>query len=652
MAIEEGGRDRLEALVQMLPGVPRLADVQAESRGDVIEIRRGAARVLLAACSIVGSQPDVLHDAFSDGAGLLLLGPAPSGLMQKLESVGAVALLEDWGSHEAVFLAVDGLLERVQLRADMAAGTKLVSRYEYELNELVEIARALTQERDLDVLLNLVLEKSRYITGADAGSIYVLEGESQEVGQQRLHFKLSQNDSVDFQSREFVMPVSNRSIAGTAAIERKAINIADVYRLGPEGSYDFEAEFVHDSSFDKKFGYQTRSMLAVPLISAEDAVIGVIQLINKKRHPERKLETVEDFDNEVVAFDRRSEELLATLAAQAGIALENALLYEEIQSIFEGFVRASVQAIEQRDPTTSGHSLRVSALCNQLAMEVDREQTGPYRDVSFDKLALRELRYAALLHDFGKIGVREEVLVKEKKLHPHQREVIRLRTELAHRAAEVETLRKKIELIQTRASPSDLAALDMSLVERRDELERAWEKVMAANEPSISEAESLARISEVATITFDGAAGEREPLLEPDQVAALRIKRGSLSPEELEEIRAHVVHTYNFLAKIPWGKSMARIPQIAGAHHERLDGSGYPNGIGPDEISVQSRIIAVADVYDGLTASDRPYKKAVSVERALGILQNQAETGYLDGELVRIFRAAEVYSAVGDETEG
>jgi GAF domain-containing protein len=211
------------------------------------------------------------------------------------------------------------------------------------ISSLIEISKAITRERNLDKLLGLVLEKSRLVTGADAGSIYVVEGESEDVLSRALHFKLSQNDSVDFRSSESVMPVSNRSMAGTAVILQKPINVPDVYELDENVSFEF------DRSFDRRFGYRCRSMLTVPLISAEDEVIGVVQLINKKRNPARKLKTEEDFEREVIPFDERSQELASTLAAQAGIALENALLYDEIQKIFAGFVRASVQAIEQRD---------------------------------------------------------------------------------------------------------------------------------------------------------------------------------------------------------------------------------------------------------------------------------------------------------------
>ncbi len=510
---------------------------------------------------------------------------------------------------------------------------------------LIEISKVITRERDLDKLLGLVLEKSRLITGADAGSIYVVEGSGEDVLSRQLHFKLSQNDSLDFQSRASVMPVSNRSMAGTAVLMQTPINVADVYELDENVSYEF------DRSFDQRFGYRCRSMLTVPLISAQDEVIGVVQLINKKRHPERKLKTPEDFEQEVIAFDERSQELASTLAAQAGIALENALLYDEIQRIFAGFVRASVQAIEQRDPSTSGHSLRVSVLACALAREVDLIKSGPYAEIRFGPRDLQELEYACLLHDFGKIGVREEVLVKAKKLYPYQQETIRLRVAYAAKEAESDAWRQRLELAGRGAGESELAEIELNLRRRQAELQELWDIVMKANEPTVLSEGDFSRVFELARLTYLDHEGNQRPLLGEDEVTALCTRRGSLTPSELDEIRSHVVHTHRFLARIPWGKSMARIPVIAGSHHERLDGSGYPRGATAPDISLQSRIIAIADVFDALTARDRPYKKALPLDRSLQIIETEAASGYLDQELVRIFVEQKVYRATEKEPE-
>jgi len=632
----------IEDVAALLKADARLSAALIVDADGRIDITGQGAHVVAVSCDTLGDNPEVLEQVAEGSIGLLLLGRAPSGLSQRLRAGVAIALVEDPRNVDTLFLAVDSLLERVELKQSAAGRTKLVSRYRYELSELIEIARAITQERDLNRLLGLVLEKSRFITGADAGSIYVIEGDSPDITKRSLRFKLSQNDSLDFKSSEFVIPVSNRSIAGASVIGRKPINIADVYHLDPNASYTF------DGSFDRRMGYRTRSVLVMPMISAQDEVIGVIQLINKKQHPESRLSSADHFEDEVVLFDPRSEELLATLAAQAGIALENALLYDEIRRIFEGFVRASVQAIEQRDPTTSGHSLRVSVLSTTLAKAVDRADAGVYKDAQFSRRDIQELEYASLLHDFGKIGVREHVLIKAKKLYPEQLTAIRARMDYALKASEVDALQRKITLIREGASSAEIAHADEQFAHRRNELEQAWKVIASANEPTVLAEGDFSRIAEMGSITYPTLDGELRTLLTAQEVLALQVTRGSLTESEIDEIRSHVVHTYNFLARIPWGKSMMHVAKIAGAHHERLNGRGYPHGMLADEIPLQSKIMSIADIYDALTARDRPYKKALPAERALQILSFEVKDGHIDGDLVRIFQEAEVFKS----TEG
>jgi HD-GYP domain-containing protein (c-di-GMP phosphodiesterase class II) len=494
----------------------------------------------------------------------------------------------------------------------------------------------MTTERDVDKLLGVILEKSRFVTGADAGSIYVVEGDDPT---RLLRFKFTQNDSVTFDSREFVMPMNSRSIAGSAAIEKRAISIADVYDL-PAGSL-----FAFDRRFDELTRYRTKSMLVAPLISQRDEVIGVIQLINKKKHPDKKLFAKEDVDDEVIPFDARSEELLGMVAAQAAASLENALLYDEIRRLFEGFVKASVEAIESRDPTTSGHSRRVADLTLALARVVDSETSGPYRDAAFTREDMRELEYASLLHDFGKIGVREKVLVKANKLYDEQLALLRVRFDYVSRSIESDVLTRKVRALEGGAGTVELDALDRELARRRAEVEVAFAAIVSANEPTVLAAGDFEKIEALAQDTYLDLRGDMRRLLTEDEVVSLSIKRGSLTPAEFDEIRSHVVHTFRFLSRIPWGKQFRRVPLIAGAHHERLNGTGYPNRLHAEEIPVQSKLMSVADIYDALTASDRPYKKAVPVDRALDILSFGVKDGHLDGELVRIFQEGRVWES-------
>jgi HD-GYP domain-containing protein (c-di-GMP phosphodiesterase class II) len=426
-------------------------------------------------------------------------------------------------------------------------------------------------------------------------------------------------------------------MAGYVALHKKPLNIADVYDLPALTPYGF------DRSFDAKTGYHTRSMLCAPLFSRVGDVVGVIQLLNKKRDPERRLLSAEDVADQVVPFDERSEQLLATLASQAGIALENAILYAEIQHMLEGFVRASVEAIEQRDPTTSGHSRRVAELTVGLARAVERADVGPYRGVAWSEGDLRELEYASLLHDFGKIGVREEVLLKAKKLFPAQLENIRARFEFAIRSVEVDVLSRKVRLLERGAPAADLQALDEELVRRKRELDAAFGLILTANEPTVLQGGDFARIEALAREAYTDLTGNVIPLLQPAEVACLSVPRGSLTTGEIQEIRSHVSHTFTFLSQIPWGKQFRKVAHIAGAHHERLNGTGYPNRLRAEEIPLQSKMMAVSDIFD---ARDRPYKKAVPLEKALDILGFEVKDQHIDGDLVKIFVEARVWSGL------
>jgi len=537
--------------------------------------------------------------------------------------------------------------------ADAEALQKLVDRFRYEVAELVATSRALSSERDIRKLLALILEKTRQVTGADAGSVYVLEEDptatlgTRRPPDKRLHFMLSQNDSLKIDFKEFTLGVDEKSIVGKAVLSAKPINIPDLYKLSDPAHNPWG--FQHNRSFDDKTGYRARSMLTVPMLSAELEVIGVIQLINKKRNPSKNLVTAPDFDQEVIPFDERSEEFALALASQAGLSLENAMLYEEIKDLFEGFVDASVQAIESRDPTTSGHSRRVATLSVELAVRVDGLGDGPFRDVHFTPTSLKQLEYAGVLHDFGKVGVREKVLIKAKKLYEEDRQAIRMRFAYIRKTLEGDHAERKLRLAMELSRdelPARFADADAELERRLGELENAWTFINKANEPTVLEEGGLERLVEIGQLMYMGPEGEPRPYIEREEVAALQVRRGSLTDVERVEIESHVVHTYNFLKKIPWGKRFADVPRIAGAHHEYLNGGGYPRHLPAGDIPVESRIMTIADIFDALTASDRPYKKAVPIDRALGILESEVKAGKCDADLFRIFVEGEVYKKV------
>jgi HD-GYP domain-containing protein (c-di-GMP phosphodiesterase class II) len=622
-----------------LKGEPRLrGEIVTRPHPLLAMLSRGEYAVVLAPAMVWDHGRDLLKPfapRFAEATALLLLiGHPEDGSLAQALNRGLGTILPGRPTSDELYIAVHRAFELLDAKARAETRGRWLTRYRYETSELINIARAMTSARDVTKLLGVILEKSRFVTGADAGSIYVVEGEEPN---KVLRFKLTQNDSLTFDSREFVMPMSSRSIAGSAALDKKVINLPDVYDL-PEGS-----TFAFDRSFDSRIGYRTKSMLVAPLISQQDEVIGVIQLINKKKDPERRLFNALDVTEQVIPFDDRSEELLGLVAAQAGVSLENTLLYADIRQLFEGFVKASVEAIEQRDPTTSGHSRRVSNLTLGLARAVDLETAGPYRDAVFSREDMRELEYASLLHDFGKIGVRERVLVKAKKLYDERLELIRARFDFVSRSIEAEVLARKVRAMERGAPRSELLSLDVELVERRAALDAAFDAIVSANEPTVLAAGDFAKIEALAKETYTDLRGDVQRLLLDEEARALSVKRGSLTDQEFDEIRLHVSHTFKFLSAIPWGKALRRVPLIASAHHERLNGTGYPNRLRAEEIPVQAKMMSIADIYDALTASDRPYKKAMPLDRAMAILESSVTDGHLDGELVRIFREASIF---------
>lgn len=641
-----------DAVVDLLGRISAELAVDPAHRGDIVtrphpllvQVRRAGRFCLLAPAAVWDRARELLEpyaELFASlEARLLLLGVPQAADLELAKRYGVTALLAPNPRPEELGVALANAFEMMELKAKSESRGKWLNRYRYELGELIEIARALTTEREIDKLLALILEKARLVTAADAGSLYVVEGDEAELSRRSLHFMLSQNDSVSFESRDFVMPINARSMAGYVALEKKTISIADVYDMPGGSPYGF------DRSFDQRVGYRSKSMLVTPLISSKGEVIGVLQLINRKRDPALRLQRPEDAEAQVLPFDERSAELLTTVAAQAGIALENAILYQEIRGLFEGFVRASVDAIEARDPTTSGHSRRVSELTVSLAVAVERNGAGPYADVRFSSEDLRELEYASLLHDFGKIGVREHVLTKAKKLYPHALALVHQRLDFIARGIEADVLARKLSCMARGAPASELEGLSRELEGRLAELEASRAVIEQANEPTVLNAGDFQRIEELGRQSYSRRDGGLEPFLTKEEVKALSVMRGSLTSEEYDEIRSHVVHTKRFLSTIPWGKAFARVALIAGAHHERLNGTGYPDRLQAAEIPLQSKMMSISDIFDALTAADRPYKRAVPLEKALDILGFEVKDGHIDPDLVRIFIEAKPWEAL------
>ena len=300
-------------------------------------------------------------------------------------------------------------------------------------------------------------------------------------------------------------------------------------------------------------------------------------------------------------------------------------------------------AIEQRDPTTSGHSQRVADLTVSLAKMTERAARGSYADYRTSSDELKQIEYAALLHDFGKVGVRENVLVKAKKLFDHEKELLLARFDFIRRDVEAELGRRKIDALVAGRGPDALAALDADLVVRLAELDEFVRLILAANEPTILDRGGFERLADLGARTFTDVRGDQRPYLSAREIEALQILRGSLTSGERVEIESHVSHTYNFLRRIPWGRTFKDVPEYAGSHHEKLDGTGYPRHLSGPAIPIPARMMTISDIYDALTASDRPYKRAVPIDKALDIISSEVKAGKCDAELYQIFVEAEVW---------
>ncbi len=474
------------------------------------------------------------------------------------------------------------------------------------IKRYLDFTYSLVSIMDLDELMEISLKKLRNLLNADAGSIFIYSEEDK-----RLIFKYTQNETIDIPFKEFSIPLDETSIAGYSGQRREIVRIDDVRNISGF-PFDFNV------NFDKMSGYLTKSVMAIPLANAKDELIGVLQLINKKVSD--NISKITDFQSQIESFNKEDEEISHSLSGIIAVALNNSLLYKNIEDMWEGFIKASIQAMEARDPVTKGHTERVTKLSLSFA-EALHNDTEQFRDFYLDKDKYKMFKYACLLHDFGKIGVRESVLNKTSKLYPYQIEVIKWRIETAK----------------------------YLLPEMKSNLDACLNCVLLANEPTVTESGAFDELKKCNEIKFELPSFGDVKIISDDEYESLSVTKGSLTDGEREEIQSHVQHTYNYLTKIPWTKKLKDIPRIACMHHEREDGSGYPFGLKSPDIHILGKIMSIADIYDALTAKDRPYKKALPIEKALSILKNEAEDGKLDKKLVDFFVQKEIYSCFQEE---
>jgi HD-GYP domain-containing protein (c-di-GMP phosphodiesterase class II) len=528
------------------------------------------------------------------------------------------------------------------------------------IEQLLEIGTALSDCLNLTELLDLILTKSREITCSDAGSVYLID---RNHGEPKLIFKVAQTDSLPNVSFEFAsIPLNPESLAGYVATTGKSLNIPDAYALDGNVPYKF------DRHFDLEFDYRTVSVLVLPMQNRDGETIGVLQLIDRKLKADLQI-TPANALSITQPYSDWEQQIIRSLAAQAAISIERNQLLESIEELFAGFVTASVQVIESRDPTTAGHSERVAKLSVRLSQEVNSVETGILNSIRFSERQLQEIRYAALLHDFGKISIPESIVQKGKKLYPHQLTELNYRFNLLRRTWELECAEQKFSYLLNPPLGSQhqvgddclhcdyLQQLDLDLTNKLDRLQSYWELLNKLNQPNIiSTPEFVEKIDTIVSdlqqlsrYTYRDIDGNSQPLLTTAEIEQLLIPRGSLTAAERLVVESHVSYTYDFLRKIPWTKHLQDVPSIAGSHHEKLDGSGYPQGLYAAEIPIQSQIMTIADIYDALTASDRPYKPRLSLDRTLAILHQEAAVDKIDIDLLRLFEQRQVYTVLGEQ---
>ena len=573
---------------------------------------------------------------------VLAMGPEGRAAAERVDRL--FLDLGDLSTPDAQLRAIRSAARMSAVRlAESRVGAQL-SELRVDLKGLNRIGMALMSERDPDTLLGMILEEARRLTTSDAGSLYLVE--EGEDGSKTLHFLRAQNDSLpNLQTPDLCLPFDDTSLAGYVALHDRPLIIEDVYEIADTEPYSF------NQAFDSEVGYRARSMLVVPMKDHQGEVVGVLQLINRKSDPGGVIHDEASSEEFVLSYEERDVELVQSLAGQAAVSIENSRLYQEIEGLFEGFIKASVIAIDQRDPTTCGHSVRVATLTCDLAEIADNATDGPFRDTRITREQMRELRYAGLLHDFGKVGVREDVLVKAEKLPPLLLERIEARFDLIRRTLESDFHESRAERLLesgTEGFEEFLHGLEQEYQSSLAQVDHFQEAIRESNVPRVLPEASADVLKEIVATTFRSLENQQVPYITPDELHFLNIPKGSLDLDERLQIQSHVTHTYNFLMQIPWTANLGRVADIAHGHHEKLDGTGYPRGIEADEIALQTRIMTVSDIFDALTASDRPYKSALSENRALEILDMEAEAGMLDPGVVELLIASEAYRTILD----
>ena len=533
------------------------------------------------------------------------------------EAVGT----HQFSSDENLNTLLNSVIDEVSNYAERLGG---------QIKKMSDIGRALSGGHDLNTLLEMIVDQARNFTNADAGTLYIVENNT-------LRFQIVQNDSLKIRmggkSGESIpfppVELKETNVSAFVALKGISVNIPDVYDTD---LFDFTGP----KKFDQSTGYRSKSMLVVPLRNHENDVIGVLQLLN----------ATNPISNEVIAFSQDYENLSESLASQAAVSITNAKLIANMTELFEAFVKVMATAIDEKSPVTGGHIRRVADLTLTMAEVIHDLDEGHFKDKTFSPDQMYELRIAAYMHDIGKVTSPVEIVEKAKKLQTifDRIQYVRLRMAYISQKIELEGQEAKIKILQNGSSPEKLNSIEKETLEKLMEIEEIQRFINKCNEPGeFLDDEILVRLKEVSEKTYIDDAGEQQPFLTADELVNLSIRRGSITEKERQKMQGHAAVTLKMLKQIPFTKKLKNIPDFAGAHHEFLNGKGYPLGLKGDEISFEGRLMAVTDIAEALTASDRPYKKAMPLETVYRILRSMVEGGELDPNLVELFIEKEVY---------
>ena len=533
------------------------------------------------------------------------------------EAVGT----HQFSSDENLNTLLNSVIDEVSNYAERLGG---------QIKKMSDIGRALSGVQDLNTLLEMIVDQARNFTNADAGTLYIVENNT-------LRFQIVQNDSLKIRmggksGGTIPFPpveLKETNVSAFVALKGISVNIPDVYDTD---LFDFTGP----KKFDQSTGYRSKSMLVVPMRNHENDVIGVLQLLN----------ATNPISNEVIAFSQDYENLSESLASQAAVSITNAKLIANMTELFEAFVKVMATAIDEKSPVTGGHIRRVAELTLTMAEVIHDIDEGHFKDKTFSPDQMYELRIAAYMHDIGKVTSPVEIVEKAKKLQTifDRIQYVRLRMAYISQKIELEGQEAKIKILQNGSSPEKLNSIEKETLEKLIEIEEILRFINKCNEPGeFLDDEILVRLKEVSEKTYIDDAGEQQPFLTADELVNLSIRRGSITEKERQKMQGHAAVTLKMLKQIPFTKKLKNIPDFAGAHHEFLNGKGYPLGLKGDEISFEGRLMAVTDIAEALTASDRPYKKAMPLETVYRILRSMVEGGELDPNLVELFIEKEVY---------